>query len=202
MFTQHQAWLLIDAVRPPHDHLNWTSTAHWNPFAAGQTTAPIWLDTRQVRARQNDLPSATWFRLCEAKQRTLPRAQSIPGLTASHNHLEHDIKPTRTSFHLYSPPSSELSQSFYSYPNHQSKTGMVLKNTTCLIIKETNISWWSFRFQHCVEVCSNVSEGCKNTDLVHCAEKQKPLKLIYCYLFNILLASRIFLSCLPSTPHL
>jgi hypothetical protein len=43
--------LLIDATRTPQDRLNWKSTAHWNAFAAGQRTAPIWLDTRQVSAR-------------------------------------------------------------------------------------------------------------------------------------------------------
>jgi hypothetical protein len=36
----------------PQDRLNWKSTAHTNPFAARQRTAPIWLDTRQVRSRQ------------------------------------------------------------------------------------------------------------------------------------------------------
>ena len=118
-----------------------TRPSQLNEHSTLKSLCPGSNNRSDLARRLNNLPSAaTWFRLCEAKQRTLPRAQSIPGLTASHNHLEHDIKPTRTSFHLYSPPSSELSQSFYSYPNHQSKTGMVLKNTTCLIIKETNIS--------------------------------------------------------------
>jgi hypothetical protein len=41
--------LLIDAVRQWQDRLN------WNPFAAGLRTAPIWLDTRLVRARQRGI---------------------------------------------------------------------------------------------------------------------------------------------------
>jgi hypothetical protein len=44
-------WLLIDAVPQPQDRLNWKSTVHWNPCAAGQSTAPICLDTRQIRAQ-------------------------------------------------------------------------------------------------------------------------------------------------------
>jgi hypothetical protein len=36
----------------PQERLNWKSTAHWNPIAAGQITAPVWLDTSQVRAQQ------------------------------------------------------------------------------------------------------------------------------------------------------
>jgi hypothetical protein len=72
--------LLIESVPQTQDRLNWKSTAHWNPFASGQKTAPIWLDTRQVRAAVFVLPrSATWYWLWEAKQRTLPRA------AAAHN---------------------------------------------------------------------------------------------------------------------
>jgi hypothetical protein len=44
--------LLIDVVPQLQDRLNWKITAHWNPFAAGQRTAPIWLDTHQVHARR------------------------------------------------------------------------------------------------------------------------------------------------------
>jgi hypothetical protein len=55
----------------PQVRLNWKGTSHWNSFAAGQRTAPIWLDKRQVFV----LPRATtWYWLCEANQRTLPRA--------------------------------------------------------------------------------------------------------------------------------
>jgi hypothetical protein len=42
----------------PQPRLNWKSIAHWNPFAAGQRTAPIWLDTLQVRARQHGIDFA------------------------------------------------------------------------------------------------------------------------------------------------
>jgi hypothetical protein len=48
-------WLLFDAVPQTQDRLNWKSTAHCSPFAAGQRTASIWLDTRQVRARQHGI---------------------------------------------------------------------------------------------------------------------------------------------------
>jgi hypothetical protein len=44
--------LLIDAVPQSRGRLNWKSTAHWNPFGAGERTAPICLYTSQVRARQ------------------------------------------------------------------------------------------------------------------------------------------------------
>jgi hypothetical protein len=65
-------WLLINTVPQPQDRLNWKSTAHWNPFAAGQRTAPIWLDTRQVRARQHGIDFARHSnKHCLARQ---PRA--------------------------------------------------------------------------------------------------------------------------------
>jgi hypothetical protein len=64
--------LLMDAVPQTQDRLKWNSTAYWIPFAAGQRTAPIWLDTRQVRARQNDIDFARQSnKHCLARQ---PRA--------------------------------------------------------------------------------------------------------------------------------
>jgi hypothetical protein len=39
----------------PQDRLNWKSIAHWNTFAAGQRTTPIWLDTHHIRARQHGI---------------------------------------------------------------------------------------------------------------------------------------------------
>jgi hypothetical protein len=69
--------LLMDAVPQAQDRLNWKSTTHWNPFAAGQkkTWSDLARHAPSSHAAVFVLPrAATWYRLYEAKQRTLPRA--------------------------------------------------------------------------------------------------------------------------------
>jgi hypothetical protein len=68
VFVSSRVRLLIDTVPQSQDRLNWKITAHWNPFAAG---------TKNRSDLARHAPSsraATWYRLCEAKQRILPRA--------------------------------------------------------------------------------------------------------------------------------
>jgi hypothetical protein len=60
--VQHRSAAAVDRryernTGTARDRLTWKSTAHWNPFAVEQRNAPIWLDTRQVRARGNVVPT-------------------------------------------------------------------------------------------------------------------------------------------------
>jgi hypothetical protein len=42
----------------PYGHINWMSAAHWNPFAAGQRTTPIWLETHKfARGKATNIAS-------------------------------------------------------------------------------------------------------------------------------------------------
>jgi hypothetical protein len=64
--------LLIDTASVPQDRLNWKNTTHCR---GTKNRSDLARHAPSSRAAVFVLPrAATWYRLCEAKERTLPRA--------------------------------------------------------------------------------------------------------------------------------